>query len=88
MIVGPVIAVLSFVCARSATFRSRRCCGRAGSRLGGVIAFLFADLIVLPIVLIYRKCYGGRFALRIVALLFVTIVVWRSRSICCSARWG
>jgi hypothetical protein len=39
------------------------------------MAFIFADLIVLPIVAIYRKYYGWQFALRISALMFVTIVV-------------
>jgi hypothetical protein len=46
-----------------------------GIGFGGVIAFIFADLIVLPIVAIYRKYYGTRFALRIVALMFVTILL-------------
>jgi YHS domain-containing protein len=46
-----------------------------GIGFGGVIAFVFADLIVIPIVLIYRKYYGTRFAIRIVALMFVTIVI-------------
>ena len=41
----------------------------------GVIAFIFADLIVLPIVLAYRKYYGTEFALRITALMFVTMVL-------------
>ena len=40
-----------------------------------MLSFLFADLIVLPIVLIYIKFYGRRFALRITALMFVTMVV-------------
>jgi len=40
-----------------------------------VMAFIFADLIVLPIVLAYRKYYGTAFALRITALMFVTMVV-------------
>jgi YHS domain-containing protein len=40
-----------------------------------VLAFLFADLIVLPIVAIYRKYYGWAFTLRIVALMFVTMVL-------------
>ena len=61
--------------ARSATSRSRRSCGRAGSAFAGVLAFLFADLIVLPIVAIYRKYYGTRFAVRIAALMFVTMVL-------------
>ena len=40
-----------------------------------MIAFLFADLIVLPILAIYRKYYGTAFALRITALMFVTMVL-------------
>ena len=40
-----------------------------------MIAFLFADLIVLPILAIYRKYYGGRFAVRIAALMFTTMVI-------------
>ncbi len=40
-----------------------------------MIAFIFADLIVLPIVIAYGKYYGWRFALRITALMFVTIVL-------------
>jgi uncharacterized protein len=40
-----------------------------------VMAFIFADLIVLPIVVAYRKYYGTGFALRITALMFVTMVV-------------
>jgi hypothetical protein len=46
-----------------------------GIGFGGVVAFLFADLIVLPIVLAYRKYYGTEFALRISALMLVTIIV-------------
>jgi uncharacterized protein len=44
-----------------------------GISFGGVLAFLFADLIVLPIIAIYRKYYGTRFAARITALLFLTM---------------
>jgi len=40
-----------------------------------VMAFIFADLIVLPIIVAYRKYYGTGFALRITALMFVTIVI-------------
>ncbi len=46
-----------------------------GISFAGVVAFLFADLIVLPIVVIYRKVYGTRFAARIVALMFVAMVL-------------
>ena len=45
-----------------------------GISFAGVLAFLFADLIVLPIIAIYRKYYGTAFALRITALMFVTMV--------------
>jgi YHS domain-containing protein len=41
----------------------------------GVLAFIFADLIVLPILLAYRKFYGLGFALRITGLMYVTMVV-------------
>ena len=46
-----------------------------GISFGGVIAFLFADLIVLPIIVAYRKYYGTSFAMRITALMFVTMVI-------------
>src|SRR5436190_23103812 len=39
------------------------------------MAFIYADLIVLPIIAIYRKYYGTAFALRITALMFVTMVL-------------
>ena len=45
-----------------------------GISFSGVLAFLFADLIVLPIVAIYRKYYGTAFALRITALMLVAMV--------------
>jgi len=40
-----------------------------------VLAFIFADLIVLPIIAIYRKYYGPKFAWRITALMFVTMII-------------
>jgi uncharacterized protein len=40
-----------------------------------VIAFIYADLIIIPIVNAYRKYYGGRFATLLVALMFATMVV-------------
>jgi hypothetical protein len=46
-----------------------------GISFAGVMAFIFADLIVIPIVLAYRKYYGTAFALRITALMFVTMVI-------------
>ena len=73
-IVGPVIAVLSFVCSVG-NVPLAAVLWSGGISFGGVLAFLFADLIVLPILLIYRKYYGTRFTIRITALMFVTIVI-------------
>ncbi len=73
-IVGPIVAMLSFVCSvGNAPVAAVLWSGGIG--FGGVIAFVFADLIVLPIIQVYRKYYGGAFALRITALMFVTIVI-------------
>jgi uncharacterized membrane protein YraQ (UPF0718 family)/YHS domain-containing protein len=74
VIVGPIIAVLSFVCSVG-NIPLAAVLWSGGIGFAGVIAFIFADLIVLPIVAIYRKYYGTPFALRIVALMFVTIVL-------------
>jgi uncharacterized protein len=73
VIVGPIIAVLSFVCSVG-NVPLAAVLWSGGISFAGVLAFLFADLIVLPIIAIYRKYYGTRFALRIVALMFVTMV--------------
>ena len=73
-LVGPIVAVLSFVCSVG-NVPLAAVLWSGGISFAGVIAFLFADLIVLPIVLIYRKYYGDRAAIRITALLFVTMVL-------------
>jgi len=72
-VIGPVIAVLSFVCSVG-NVPLAAVLWSGGIGFAGVIAFIFADLIVVPIVLIYRKYYGKQFAIRIVALMFVTMV--------------
>ncbi len=74
VLVGPLIAVLSFVCSVG-NVPLAAVLWSGGIGFGGVVAFLFADLIVIPIVLAYRKYYGTAFALRITALMFVTIVI-------------
>jgi hypothetical protein len=73
-IVGPIVAALSFVCSVG-NVPLAAVLWSGGISFGGVIAFIFADLIVLPIVQIYRKYYGGAYAWRIVALMFVTMVL-------------
>src|SRR4051812_41179821 len=70
--IGPIIAVLSFVCSVG-NVPLAAVLWSGGISFAGVMAFIFADLIVLPIVLAYRKYYGSGYALRIVALMFVTM---------------
>jgi uncharacterized membrane protein YraQ (UPF0718 family) len=73
VLVGPIIAILSFVCSVG-NVPLAAVLWSGGISFSGVVAFIFADLIVIPIVLAYRKYYGTSFALRITALMFVTIV--------------
>ncbi len=74
VIVGPIIAVLSFVCSVG-NIPLAAVLWSGGISFAGVMAFIFADLIVLPIVAIYRKYYGWAFTIRIVALMLVTMIV-------------
>jgi uncharacterized protein len=74
VVVGPLIAVLSFVCSVG-NVPLAAVLWSGGISFSGVLAFIFADLIVLPIVLIYRKYYGWSFAWRISVLMFVTMVL-------------
>src|SRR5215211_5165217 len=73
-LIGPAIAVLSFVCSIG-NVPLAAVLWSGGISFAGVMAFIFADLIVLPIVSAYRKYYGWPFALRITALMFVTMVL-------------
>ena len=74
VVAGPLIAILSFVCSIG-NVPLAAVLWSGGISFAGVIAFLFADLVVLPIVLAYRKYYGTAFALRITALMLVTIML-------------
>ena len=72
-LVGPLVAVISFV--RSlGNVPLAAVLWNGGISFGGVIAFIFADLIVLPILNIYRKYYGGRMALFILAAFYAAMV--------------
>jgi uncharacterized protein len=73
-LIGPLIAVLSFVCSVG-NVPLAAVLWSGGISFAGMMAFIFADLIVLPIVVAYRKYYGWSFALRITALMLVTMVV-------------
>jgi uncharacterized membrane protein YraQ (UPF0718 family) len=72
-VVGPLIGAASFACS----------CGNiplasvlwsGGISFGGVISFIYADLIIIPLILIYRKYYGNQAALYITGVLFVSMV--------------
>jgi uncharacterized membrane protein YraQ (UPF0718 family)/YHS domain-containing protein len=73
-LIGPLIAVLSFVCSVG-NVPLAAVLWSGGLSFAGVMAFIFADLIVLPILLAYRKYYGTRFAVRITALMLVTMIL-------------
>ncbi len=72
-IAGPLIAVASFVCSIG-NVPLAAVLWSGGISFAGVMAFIYADLIVLPIIAAYRKYYGWAFTVRIVALMFVTMV--------------
>jgi uncharacterized protein len=71
-LVGPLVAVLSFVCSIG-NVPLAAVLWNGGISFGGVIAFIFADLIVLPILNIYRKYYGGRMTLFLFTTFYVTM---------------
>src|SRR5262245_42815976 len=74
VIAGPLIAVASFVCSIG-NVPLAAVLWSGGISFAGVMAFIFADLIVIPIILIYRKYYGWTFTIRITALMFLTMVI-------------
>ncbi|MSV97356.1 MAG: YHS domain-containing protein [Actinobacteria bacterium] len=68
-IIGPFIAFISFVCSVG-NVPLASALWHGGLSFGGTISFIFADLIALPLVLIYRKYYGTKLAIRL------TLVFW------------
>jgi uncharacterized membrane protein YraQ (UPF0718 family)/YHS domain-containing protein len=69
VIVGPFIAILSFVCSVG-NVPLAAALWHGGIGFGGVISFLFADLITLPLLLIYRRYYGRHLTLKLLALFW------------------
>jgi len=72
-LVGPLVAIVSFVCSIG-NVPLAAVLWNGGISFGGVIAFIFADLIILPILNIYRKYYGWRMMLFLLATFYVTMV--------------
>jgi len=73
-IIGPVVAIISFVCSIG-NVPLAAVLWNGGISFGGVLAFIFADLIVLPILDIYRKYYGWRVAGFLLLSFYATMVV-------------
>ena len=69
VVIGPVIAFISFVCSVG-NIPLAAALWHGGISFGGTISFIFADLIALPLVMIYRKYYGTKLAIRL------TLVFW------------
>ncbi|MDF3289549.1 permease [Streptomyces silvisoli] len=73
-LIGPVVAVVSFVCSIG-NVPLAVVLWKGGISFGGVVAFVFADLLILPILNIYRKYYGARMAAFLLATFYVATVV-------------
>lgn len=69
---GPLIAVASFVCSVG-NIPLANLLWSGGISFGGVISFIYADLLIIPLVLIYRKYFGKRAAIYITAIFFVSM---------------
>ena len=73
-LIGPAVAILSFVCSIG-NVPLAVVLWKGGISFGGVIAFMFGDLIIAPILNIYRKYYGARMAAFILATFYAAMVV-------------
>lgn len=73
-LVGPIVAIVSFVCSIG-NVPLAAVLWNGGISFGGVIAFIFADLLILPILNIYRKYYGTRMMLTLLATFYAAMVV-------------
>ncbi len=74
VVVGPLIAVVSFVCSIG-NVPLAAALWQGGISFGGVVSFLFADLITFPLLLIYRRYYGTRLMLRMLAIFWAVMSV-------------
>ena len=73
-IVGPLVSVISFICSvgniplASVLYKS-------GIGFGGAVSFIFADLIIIPMILVYRKYFGLKLALWIFGIFYASMVI-------------
>jgi hypothetical protein len=73
-LVGPIIAIASFVCSVGNIPLASHLWSN-GISFGGVISFIYADLLVIPLIIIYAKYYGARASTYITAIFYVAAVV-------------
>jgi uncharacterized membrane protein YraQ (UPF0718 family) len=73
-LLAPLIAMISFVCSIGNVPMAAVLWG-SGIGFGGVLAFLYADLIVLPLLDVYRRAYGAKMAAYMAAILYATMVI-------------
>lgn len=73
-VIGPVVAVLSFVCSIG-NVPLAAVLWNGGISFGGVVSFIFADLLILPVLVIYRKYYGTRMAGFLTVTLYLASVI-------------
>ncbi|HEX4215017.1 MAG TPA: permease [Candidatus Dormibacteraeota bacterium] len=73
-LVGPLIAILSFVCSVG-NVPLAAALWQGGISFGGVVSFIFADLITLPLLLIYRRFYGWALTLRLLGVFWLVMAV-------------
>jgi uncharacterized membrane protein YraQ (UPF0718 family) len=71
-LIGPLMAMVSFVCSIG-NVPLAAVLWNGGISFGGVVSFIFADLIIVPIILIYRKYYGTKAALRITGIFYLAM---------------
>ncbi len=72
-IIAPIVAVLAFVCSIG-NVPLAAVLWNGGISFGGVVSFIFADLIIIPIIVIYAKYYGRRMALFLTGTFYLTMV--------------
>jgi uncharacterized membrane protein YraQ (UPF0718 family)/YHS domain-containing protein len=72
VLLGPFLAIISFVCSIG-NVPLAAALWSGGISFGGTIAFVFADLIALPLLLIYRRYYGTRLTLKLLAVFWATM---------------
>jgi uncharacterized membrane protein YraQ (UPF0718 family) len=72
-IIGPIVSIVSFVCSIG-NVPLAAVLWNGGISFGGVIAFIYADLLIIPILNIYRKYYGIKMMLTLLATFYVSMV--------------